>query len=442
MIYPFWRLSEDAPDNLGLACTDHGLLLGRTPLIERRDGRFVARDRDEIARLLMCVFPEGFAVDRLMSGLATVASALNANDPALARIAAVHLQIPDLPTAAARDAMIAEDALIKYARDEGRAGDWNPALHPRTGAPPNPGWFAPTGGVSEASSGLRVAENHEVSRDSDVGHISIEERARVPHGEYIDELADFVEWLVNAKPEDERTIRAEIRRYYYDVGDMTGGHQLNAALSDVLEPGTTLKDRQEILNGIAPYAHSDPAEVGQFRALITGAILATPGSGRRPNIEDAREVLQEPESGRESRSKALAPQTETPSDVWSWGWARRGRYLEDEFGRTLHPNFPTIDKIPDSIATSIKSIDVRAATYRNSSRLADRVGKYINDVSEFDGATWAEDEVTSSEIKGRALLLIVPKGSLTPVQREELEALRTWARMKNDNPVNVVIKEY
>jgi hypothetical protein len=43
-------------------------------------------------------------VDRLMGGFTTVASALNANDQCLARIAAVHLQIPDLPSPAARDA--------------------------------------------------------------------------------------------------------------------------------------------------------------------------------------------------------------------------------------------------------------------------------------------------------------------------------------------------
>jgi hypothetical protein len=66
MIYPFWRLSEATPDNLGLACTDHGLLLGQTLLIERRDGRFVVRERQEIARLLKGVSPDGFAVDRLM----------------------------------------------------------------------------------------------------------------------------------------------------------------------------------------------------------------------------------------------------------------------------------------------------------------------------------------------------------------------------------------
>jgi hypothetical protein len=40
------------PTISGLACTDDGLLLGQTSLIERRGGRFVVRERDEIERLL------------------------------------------------------------------------------------------------------------------------------------------------------------------------------------------------------------------------------------------------------------------------------------------------------------------------------------------------------------------------------------------------------
>jgi hypothetical protein len=50
MIHAFWRLNEAGPDNLGLACTDDGLLLGRTLLIVRRRGRFVVRERSEIER--------------------------------------------------------------------------------------------------------------------------------------------------------------------------------------------------------------------------------------------------------------------------------------------------------------------------------------------------------------------------------------------------------
>jgi hypothetical protein len=78
MIYPMWRLSEDTPDNLGLAFTDDGLLLGRTPLIERRNGCFVVREWSEIVRLVKHSFPDGVAADQLMPGLARIAAALNA----------------------------------------------------------------------------------------------------------------------------------------------------------------------------------------------------------------------------------------------------------------------------------------------------------------------------------------------------------------------------
>lgn len=47
-----------------------------------------------------------------MTGLENVARALNGNDPCLARIAAVHLKLPDLPNAAARERMETEDQLI------------------------------------------------------------------------------------------------------------------------------------------------------------------------------------------------------------------------------------------------------------------------------------------------------------------------------------------
>lgn len=152
MIHQAWRLSEAGDDNLGLACTEQGLVLGRTPLIERRNGRFVARQRNELNHLLKRAYPDELSLDRLMAGLATVASALNANDPGLARIAAVHLRIPDLPDEAARDAMEAADILIK-------AGDWNAALHPRTGVPPNPGWFAATDSSGDGPAGSDQSES-------------------------------------------------------------------------------------------------------------------------------------------------------------------------------------------------------------------------------------------------------------------------------------------
>src|ERR1700731_1131189 len=193
MIPKIWRLSENSgDDNLGLACTEQGLVLGRTALIERREGRFVVRERREIERLLSCAYQLNVIVDRLTPGLATVAAALNANDQALARIAAVHLRIPDLPNQAARDAMEAADVLIKYARDEG-GGDWNPALHPRAGTPPNPGWFAPTDGAGSESFSTQTAQNDDPTLRSDASPNAGDDRVRLrPGPKRIDELADFI----------------------------------------------------------------------------------------------------------------------------------------------------------------------------------------------------------------------------------------------------------
>jgi hypothetical protein len=116
MTYRIWRLSEAGPKNLGVACTGDGLVLGTTALIERRDGRFVVRAHDDIERLLQRAYQHVETAERLMPGLVVVAHALNANDPCMARIAAVHLKIPDLPNAAARGRMEAEDYLIKSHR--------------------------------------------------------------------------------------------------------------------------------------------------------------------------------------------------------------------------------------------------------------------------------------------------------------------------------------
>jgi hypothetical protein len=411
MIPKIWRLSENTgDDNLGLACTEQGLVLGRTLLIERRDGRFVVRERGEIECLFSLAYGREVTAQRLMPGLATVASALNANDQGLARIAAVHLRIPDLPDKAARDAMEAADILIKSA-------DWNPALHPRAGTPPNPGWFAPTDGAGGESFSTRTAQNDDPTDRSDASPIAGDGWVRLPPGpKRIDELADFIEWMANAKPEDEQAIRAEIKRYFYDVGDPGSAAALNSHLTALLKPGITQGDRQRILDLMDVYTRADLAENVRNREIATTLSLLL---GSVPPVAPAI----------------------SPTDPWKLGWAARGRYFEDQLGRTLHPNFPTIDKVPDGIATSIKSIDLNAATYQDDARLTYRLNKYVNDVVEFNGASLANDEVKLSDIEGRALHLAIPKGSMTEAQRRAIEAARRRANL-GDRPVDIMITEF
>ena len=84
---------------------------------------------------------------------------------------------------------------------------------------------------------------------------------RLPPGpQRNDELADFVEWMANAKPEDEQVIRAEIKRYFSDDGDEDGAAVLNAAFTTLLRPDLTREARQGILDRLDVFTRLDPAD--------------------------------------------------------------------------------------------------------------------------------------------------------------------------------------
>jgi hypothetical protein len=411
-MYEIWRLSEASDHNLGLACTEQGLVLGRTSLIEQYDGRFVVRERHEVAKLLRKVYAAELPLDRLMHGLGNVAAALNANDPCLACLTAVHLRIPDLPDQAARDELEATDSLIKL-------GDWNPALHPRAGTPPNPGWFAPTDG-SDASPSTRTAQNEISNQSSDASAGSGDDWVRLPPAKRIDELADFAEWLANAVPGDEKAIRAEIKRYFMDVGWEGAAHDLNSLLSVVLRPNVTRDIRQKVLERADLYTRVDPAEYMGVLNFVTGAILA--GTSLLPG------------------TRGLG--AKEPSSDWKFGWAKRGQNINQKYGDPTFPsNYPVIDKIPDGIATSIKSIDLNAATYHKEQSLTYRIEKYVEAVREFNGADWGDKIVRSDDIAGRAVQLVVPQGSVTEAQRLVIEKALTRARQSN-RPVDIIITEH
>jgi hypothetical protein len=419
MIHRIWRLSEtSAPNNLGLACTDQGLLLGRTPLIERRDSRFVVRERDVIERLLSHAYRTSFSASRIMPGLATVAAALNADDQGLARIAAVHLRLPDLPDRAARDGMEAMDVLIKY-------GDaWNPALHPRAGTPPNPGWFAPTDGGG--SSSTRTAQNDDPTRRSDAGAIAGQDWVRLrPGPKRIDELTDFAEWFANAKPQDENAIRAEIKRYYADVGWDAAAHDLNAKLNVLLRPGVTREMRQRILDSIDLYTRVDPAEYVGTRDLIDAAVLA--GTGLLGAAGEA----------------GIPGAPAGPSPVWKLGWGLRGQKINEVFGDPTFPfNYPVIDKIPNGVATSVKSIDLNAATYQQEANLTNRLNKIVAEVREFEGVTWGGLRIRDTDIDFRAVQVIVPSGTLSDDLRSVIAKVRVRAMADKKRPVDIIVTEY
>ena len=192
--------------------------------------------------------------------------------------------------------MEAMHVFIKYGRDDG-GGDsnWNPALHPRTGTPPNPGWFAPTGGAAGESLSVRTAQNDDPTRRLDASSPTREDWIRLPPGpKRIDELSDLVERILNARAEDAPAISAEIDRYFWE----SAAHDLKNMLAVLIRPGITNADRRTYLNRLDIYTRADPAWYVPIFNAVTG--IAT-GIGRAP-----------PAAGEHGGADAATGEAETP----------------------------------------------------------------------------------------------------------------------------------
>lgn len=73
----------------------------------------------------------------------------------------------------------------------------------------------------------------------------------------------------------------------------------------------------------------------------------------------------------------------TSSSLWSMNALQRGLEIERRLGGNLPINFPTIDKLENGVATSIKSIDVTLGSYNKGNGLLNTLNGYINKLSNF-----------------------------------------------------------
>jgi Restriction endonuclease fold toxin 5 len=130
----------------GVECDEQGLRVGDLALLARDDrGAWKARDERDLGYDLSHVY--GFQVDARakMAGFGVVAKSLQDGNLAKAQIAALLLQLPDPP--ARTDAALGKSAERRLYYDLVACGllkadaDWD-EQHPRTGSPPNAGWFA------------------------------------------------------------------------------------------------------------------------------------------------------------------------------------------------------------------------------------------------------------------------------------------------------------
>ncbi len=94
------------------------------------------------------------------------------------------------------------------------------------------------------------------------------------------------------------------------------------------------------------------------------------------------------------------------NSVWNLSPIERGRVIEQQLGMNLHQNFPGIDAFDfnSGEATSIKSIDTNAPSYRRDSAIRSRIRKYIRDLDRFKNA----GDIAEDMIKSKTLKIAVP----------------------------------
>src|SRR5262249_6446478 len=91
--------------------------------------------------------------------------------------------------------------------------------------------------------------------------------------------------------------------------------------------------------------------------------------------------------------------------------------------RILAQNFPIIDDWFQGVATSIKSIDLTAATYQTAATLTARLTQVAGDLGGFNGIVRGAISITSNQIKGRVLIVALEDGAATV---EQALALKTF----------------
>ena len=103
--------------------------------------------------------------------------------------------------------------------------------------------------------------------------------------------------------------------------------------------------------------------------------------------------------------------------------------MEEKLGgpEDLPENSPVIDRFPDGIATSWKSLDLRGSSYQDPAVLMNRLNSYVDKLDKFTGMSWRGKTIVEDEINGKSLNVVFPKGTMTVTQRDVINAAKARA---------------
>lgn len=107
--------------------------------------------------------------------------------------------------------------------------------------------------------------------------------------------------------------------------------------------------------------------------------------------------------------------------VWDMTNLKRGQEIRKLQGANLPFNFPTVAKYENGTVTSIKSLNIDEAYYKDPVNLEKKITSYINKLEDFNGGTLGEVSIRSSDFFRKELLLIIPETELSSSQQNVID---------------------
>ena len=137
-------------------------------------------------------------------------------------------------------------------------------------------------------------------------------------------------------------------------------------------------------------------------------------------------------------SAKIADRVVDAKGAWNLNPFDRGKSIE----KTLYgwgDNYPVIDFYDSDtkVATSIKSLDLNAKSYKSGNAVFNRVKGYIDDLVKFEGKITPQHPVPVGGIENRVLELAIPDGA-TQNQLDQLRRLIDYAQ-QNNVQLNIVL---
>lgn len=190
----------------------------------------------------------------------------------------------------------------------------------------------------------------------------------------------------------------------------------------------------------------DPSSVSAGAGMLLGREILSNAAG--PQGKAGMTLKRAAELGVVRAEQLIAKHSvNSIAELWRIRPFDRGYIIEAIRAGNLPYAFRTFDRVDGSVATSVKSMDLSAATYADSPAAVERtLNRYLDSVTSFESATRQGVRVDADLLESRNLEVIIPKGSATPEHQAAIDATieraREYSRLHPDEaPVTVKVTE-